>query len=984
MVVFLRNLHSGRGRLFAALLTAASFSLLLLLSTQASLLAQHGTPTEPRPLPPTVRVDGSITQPRLVIDGRTVLSGEGMHLGRPQLSPNGQRLAVDVIPSGTETAHLAQIHIYALDGELVDQLPGHSPRWVDDHQLGFETTTARGQYDLSTRRASYEPVPAPAPHTIPPGEWPVQYPATIRVAHHPNNNVEGCRHPSVTDWQIDVVPFEEYVARSVPAESPVSWSIEALKAQAVAARTYAWYKIRTGPTFTPEAFGRQPYDVTDWANFQMMCDNRFARSDQAVAETAGQYLSAQDDPNHAPIIAMYSARNSHPTKDNPAVNYLRGVPDLFQIGQTLFGHGYGLSQWGAKARADAGHNYRQILGHYYTGVYLQNVYDPAQPLGALLGLEPNGYLPPGGVRWHTLAPAMALTTEIDISATTPVRFTGRNGVWRNLLNVDEATPITFTLVISETQQDAITVQVDRTPPAPPTLTAPESAEIHRAAIQVTSADGDRSGLSNEDWIWQAEAFTATAGMDNTVSDAVADQSAARLAQAGIQTPGFWYGPYADNIPAGATYRALFRLRIDGNAAAITDSVQLHRPLARLDITDRFSTVRLGLRDLWLSDFPLEGGYTEIAVDFHLFEPPTGLEFRVQWFGNVDLAFDRVQVYRLLNGGVRNLDWPLTTGTDTPTVRAVSFDTAGNISEAVTRTIRVIDEQPPSFLSVDWPQGWQTQLPVTLTATVQDLGSGLAVDSGRLHVGDQNHVAAADNPADPWASQQLSVQLSDVEDGAHIVRFEVGDQLGQVQFSEEGQLLIDTTRPVPAIQALDLEGNPLTAVDGWLRGPILVEVSGEDATSGINALAYVLDDQPFVLYDEPFSVEGEGDHRVRYWAEDKAGNFSVSQFFDFSLDSSAPSVQLTMTGADETTVTLSWQGTDARSGIAAYEVETRLNEGDWQPQTLVDPLAAEATFATAEVDEVRVRGVDRVGNVGGWSTMWAEAMNETIYLPMVGR
>jgi hypothetical protein len=971
--------YSGRTRLMPAILIACTFSLLLLLSAQAAPPAQDA---------PTVRVDGTIAQPRLVIGGRTVFSGEGMHLGRPQFSPDGRRLAVDVIPSGTETAHLAQIHVYALDnelvGELVDQLPGHSPRWVDDYQLRFETVNARGQYDLSTRRASYEPVPAPAPHTIPPGEWPVQYPATIRVAHHPSNSVEGCRHPDVADWQIDVVPFEEYVARSVPAESPVSWSIEALKAQAVAARTYAWYKIRTGPVYTPEAFGRQPYDVTDWANFQMMCDNRFARSDQAVAETAGQYLSAQDDPTHAPIIAMYSARNSHPTKDNPAVNYLRGVPDLFQIGQTLFGHGYGLSQWGAKARADAGHNYRQILGHYYTGVYLQNVYDPAQPLGALLGLEPNGYLPPGGVRWQTLAPAVPLTTEIDIAATIPVRFTGRSGVWRNLLNAPEATSVQVALLVSGTQQDAVTVQVDRTPPAPPTLTAPESAEIHRAAIQVTSATGDRSGLRNEDWIWQAEAFTATAGMDNTVTDAGADQSTARLAQAGVQTPGFWYGPYADNIAAEATYRALFRLRIDGSTAAITESVQLHRPVARLDITDRFSTVRLGLRDLWLSDFPLEGGYTEIAVDFHLFEPPTGLEFRVQWFGNVDLAFDRVQVYRLLNGGTRNLDWLLTTGTDTPTVSAVSFDAAGNLSEAISRTIRVIDEHPPTFLSVDWPQGWQTQLPVTVTATVQDLGSGLAVNSGRLHVGDQNYAVAPSNPADPWASQQLSIQLSDVEDGAHIVRFEVGDQLGQVQFSEEGQLLIDTTRPVPAVRALDLEGNPISGVDGWLRGPVLVEVSGEDATSGINALAYVLDDQPYVLYGEPFSVAGEGEHRVRYWAEDKAGNYSFSQFFDFSLDSSPPSVQLTLVSADETAVTLSWQGTDTRSGIATYDVETRLTEGDWQPQTLADPLATEATFAAAEVDEVRVRGVDRVGNVGEWSTLWAEAMGETIYLPMVGR
>lgn len=955
--------------ILAALLLACTLSVLLLLTAQAA------PPTQDIP---TVRVDGSPAQPRLVIGGRTVLEGEGMHLGRPQLSPDGQRLAVDVIPSGTETAHLAQIYVYARNGDLLDQLPGHSPRWVGDHQLAFETPTARGQYDLSTRQASFEALAQPAPRTGADGEWPVQYPATIRVAHHPSN---ACR-PGVADWQIDTIPFEEYVARSVPAESPVSWSIEALKAQAVAARTYAWHKIRLGPAVTPAEFGSQPYDVTDWANYQMMCDSRFARSDQAVAETSGQYLSAQDDPTHAPIIAMYSARNSHPTKDNPAVSYLRGVPDLFQLGETLYGHGYGLSQWGAKARADAGHNYRQILGHYYTDVYLQNIYDPAQPIGALLGLEPNSYLPPGGVRWDTLAPAVPLTAEIDIAAVTPISFTGRSGVWRGLLDAPEATPIQITLLVSETQQDSVSVQIDRTPPAAPSLNAPDSAEIHRAAVQVTSSD--RAALRNGDWIWQAEAFSATVGMDNTVADPSADQSAMRLAQAGVQTPGSWYGPYTSALPAAAAYRALFRLRIDGDAAAITDTVQADQPLARLDVTDNFGEVRLGLRDLWLSDFPLDGGWAEIAADFYVFDAPLGLEFRVQWFGNVDLAFDRVQVYRLLGSGEQNVEWLFTTGTDSPSVAAVSFDAAGNLSEAVTRTVRIVDESPPTFLTVNWPQNWQTQLPITLTASVQDLGSGLDVGSGRFYLGDQSHVAALQDPADPWAIQQLSIQLADVAEGTHVVRFEVADQLGQVRSSAQGQLRVDLTRPVPSIRALDLDGAPVTPVDGWLRGPVLVEVTGEDAVSGLNALAYVLDGQPFVLYSEPFRVDAEGSHRVRYWAEDKAGNYSFSQFFDFGLDNSAPTVHLTLLGVDATHAHLGWQGDDAQSGVAAYEVQSRQDDDEWQPLTLTDPLTTTASFASAEVDEVRVRAVDRVGNVGEWSTQRAEALDEILYLPMLTR
>ena len=35
------------------------------------------------------------------------------------------------------------------------------------------------------------------------------------------------------------------------------------------------------------------------------------------------------------------------------------------------GHGVGMSQWGAKAMAERGANFRKILRHYYTGVQIK-------------------------------------------------------------------------------------------------------------------------------------------------------------------------------------------------------------------------------------------------------------------------------------------------------------------------------------------------------------------------------------------------------------------------------------------------------------------------------------------------------------------------------------------------------------------------------------------------------------------------------------
>ena len=86
-------------------------------------------------------------------------------------------------------------------------------------------------------------------------------PATIRVRHDAAN---ACR--SVPVGQIDVIDFETYVKRVVPAEVFSSWDDDALKTQAVAARTYAWFWLLQ--------HGMSAYDVTDSTAYQYMCDTR--------------------------------------------------------------------------------------------------------------------------------------------------------------------------------------------------------------------------------------------------------------------------------------------------------------------------------------------------------------------------------------------------------------------------------------------------------------------------------------------------------------------------------------------------------------------------------------------------------------------------------------------------------------------------------------------------------------------------------------
>ena len=55
------------------------------------------------------------------------------------------------------------------------------------------------------------------------------------------------------------------------------------------------------------------------------------------------------------------------------VAYLYRVPDRFVFTGRGFGHGVGMSQWGAQGMALAGASYEQILAHYYRGIALTQV-----------------------------------------------------------------------------------------------------------------------------------------------------------------------------------------------------------------------------------------------------------------------------------------------------------------------------------------------------------------------------------------------------------------------------------------------------------------------------------------------------------------------------------------------------------------------------------------------------------------------------------
>jgi stage II sporulation protein D len=87
---------------------------------------------------------------------------------------------------------------------------------------------------------------------------------------------------------INAVPLDEYVAGVISRESPASWPLEALKAQAVAARTYAITSSKGG-----NGFDHYP-DTRSQVYGGVAAET--ASTSQAVAETSGQVVTYAGEP----------------------------------------------------------------------------------------------------------------------------------------------------------------------------------------------------------------------------------------------------------------------------------------------------------------------------------------------------------------------------------------------------------------------------------------------------------------------------------------------------------------------------------------------------------------------------------------------------------------------------------------------------------------------------------------------------------------
>lgn len=138
---------------------------------------------------------------------------------------------------------------------------------------------------------------------------------------------------------INYVDLEHYLYSVVGSEMHPTASIEALKAQAIAARSYALVHL-----IRPASSWYNLGATTRWQAYNGV-EKEYNTTQKAVRETAGMILSYKG----GVVESLYAATDEIVARAHK---------------------GRGMSQTGAYKLAESGYDYQQILGYYYPGVQL--------------------------------------------------------------------------------------------------------------------------------------------------------------------------------------------------------------------------------------------------------------------------------------------------------------------------------------------------------------------------------------------------------------------------------------------------------------------------------------------------------------------------------------------------------------------------------------------------------------------------------------
>lgn len=237
-------------------------------------------------------------------------------------------------------------HPYAIapDGSLYELQATAKGVIVHRHELAAKPR------QLPARREADEQVRSLFSYVTPAGDEGRGVPDSINV-YFTNEN------------KVYTVNLQNYLKGVVSAEIYASWHIEAHKAMAVAARTYAVARTRH-PSTSPAAM------VCTSTHCQAWTSSHNSNAIQGVDATNQVVIYHNGTRITEPLYFAHCNGHTRNSEDYNGWNYIAYLRSkACPCGYTsYYGHGVGACQWGLQTKATQGSSYTQILQHFYTNV----------------------------------------------------------------------------------------------------------------------------------------------------------------------------------------------------------------------------------------------------------------------------------------------------------------------------------------------------------------------------------------------------------------------------------------------------------------------------------------------------------------------------------------------------------------------------------------------------------------------------------------
>jgi len=255
----------------------------------------------------------------------------------------------------------------------------------------------------------------------------------------------------------------------------------------------------------------------------------------------------------------------------------------------------------------------------------------------------------------------------------------------------------------------------------------------------------------------------------------------------------------------------------------------------------------------------------------------------------------------------------------------AIDINGNGNSSSIYNFSIVDNFPPQTthsLNPSLPNGnngWYVSN-VTITLNANDNASGINKTLYKINDGN-------------WKEYNGAFIIS--EEGEHVIQYYSIDNAGNEEEKKSFSIKVDKSKPVTTHS---LNPSLPNGNNGWYVSNVTITLNANDSMSEVNVTKYKIDDGNWKKYDKAFIISEEGEHTIKYYSIDSAGNEEDQKEINIKIDKTKPVTTHSLNpslpngnnGWYVSNVTITLNANDSISGVNVTKY--KIDDGNWKKYT----------------------------------------------------